>query len=114
LPIEDVAATNPEKIFTIPVDIKKGVTDEQATQMAKNLEFSPGVQAEAATQIKALYDLFVGTDSTQCEINPMVETEAGQAMCLDAKLNFDDNAKFRQSEIFDMRDVTQEDPREAR
>jgi len=111
--IEDVAATNPELIFTTPIDIKTGVTDEQAMEMAKNLDFSGAVQSKAATQIKNLYDLFIGTDSTQVEINPLVETEAGTAMCLDAKLNFDDNAKFRQSEVFDMRDVTQEDPREV-
>merc|ERR1712159_921867 len=111
--IEDVAAATPEKIFTIPVDITVGVTDAQALEMAKNLEFSSGVEEKAAEQIKALYELFVGTDCTQTEINPLVETESGQAMCLDAKLNFDDNAKFRQSEIFDMRDSTQEDPREV-
>ena len=111
--IEDVAASNPELIFTTPIDITVGVTDEQANEMAKNLDFSPDVQAKAAIQIKNLYDLFIGTDSTQVEINPLVETEAGTAMALDAKLNFDDNAKFRQSEVFDMRDVTQEDPREV-
>jgi len=111
--IEDVAAATPEKIFTMPVDIKTGVTDEQCQQMAKNLEFTEAVQGKAAMQIKHLYELFVGTDATQVEINPMVENEAGAAMCLDAKLNFDDNAKFRQAEIFDMRDTTQEDPREV-
>merc|ERR1719247_1624742 len=111
--IEDVAEANPEKIFKCAVDINVGVTDEQAEQMAKNLEFSEGVQKKAAIQIKNLYDLFIGTDSTQVEINPLIENEAGAAMRLDAKLNFDDNAKFRQSEVFDLRDVTQEDPREV-
>lgn len=111
--IEDVAASNPEKIFTIPIDPKVGITDEQCDQMAKNLEFTEGVQHKAAIQIRNLYDMFVGTDATQVEINPLVENEAGAAMCLDAKLNFDDNAKFRQSDIFAMRDTTQEDPREV-
>jgi succinyl-CoA synthetase beta subunit len=112
--IEDVAATNPEKIFTIPVDPSVGVTDEQCAQMAKNLEFSEAVQPKAATQIKNLYEMFVSCDATQVEINPLIESEVGAAMCLDAKLNFDDNAKFRQSDIFDFRDTTQEDPREVR
>lgn len=111
--IEDVAATQPEKIFTIPINIAEGLTDAQAEEMAKNLEFSPEVQKKAAIQIANLYDMFVGTDATQVEINPLIENEAGQAMCLDAKLNFDDNAKFRQGEIFKMRDPTQEDPREV-
>jgi succinyl-CoA synthetase beta subunit len=111
--IEDVAEANPEKIFKCAVDINVGVTDEQALEMAKNLEFTESAQHKAAIQIKNLYDLFVGTDATQVEINPLIENEAGAAMCLDAKLNFDDNAKFRQGEVFDMRDPTQEDPREV-
>merc|ERR1719247_2631759 len=111
--IEDVAEANPEKIFKCAVDINVGVTDEQCSQMAKNLEFTESAQHKAAIQIKNLYDHFVGTDATQVEINPLIENEAGAAMCLDAKLNFDDNAKFRQGEVFDMRDPTQEDPREV-
>jgi len=112
--IEDVAASNPEKIFTMAVDPVIGVTDEMAEQMASNLEFSPAVKSKAAIQIKNLYELFMGCDATQVEINPMIESEAGAAMCLDAKLNFDDNAKFRQGDVFEMRDPTQEDPREVR
>jgi succinyl-CoA synthetase beta subunit len=111
--IEDIAESNPELIFKMPVDMKVGVTDDMAKEMAGNLGFSEGVQKKAAIQIQNLYDLFIGADATQVEINPMIENEAGQAMCLDAKLNFDDNAKFRQSEVFDLRDVTQEDPREV-
>jgi len=111
--IEDVAAETPEKIFKIPINMTEGITEEQCMQMAKNLEFTEAVQHKAAIQIRNLYDMFVGTDATQVEINPLVENEAGVAMCLDAKLNFDDNAKFRQAEIFEMRDTTQEDPREV-
>merc|ERR1719460_3297197 len=55
----------------------------------------------------------MGCDATQVEINPLIENEAGAAMCLDAKLNFDDNAKFRQGDIFEMRDTSEEDPREV-
>merc|ERR1711959_14098 len=75
---------------------------------------SEQVQPKAAIQIRNLYELFMGSDATQVEINPMIESAAGAAMCLDAKLNFDDNAKFRQTDIFEMRDTTQEDPREVR
>jgi len=111
--IEDVAEKHPEKIFKINIDIKAGCTQEQAEQMAKYLEFSPAVVPKAAIQIKNLYDMFIATDATQVEINPFIENDQGAAMCLDAKLNFDDNAKFRQGDIFDMRDTTQEDPREV-
>jgi succinyl-CoA synthetase beta subunit len=82
--IEDVAAETPEKIFTIPINIKEGITEEQCLQMAKNLEFTEGAQHKAAIQIRNLYDLFIGADATQVEINPLVENEAGSAMCLDA------------------------------
>ena len=58
--------------------------------------------------------MFTSTDATQIEINPLVETSDGQVLCLDAKLNFDDNAEFRQSEIFGMRDYSQEDEREVK
>lgn len=111
--IEDIAESNPELIFKMPVNMQEGVTQEMAEEMATNLGFSDKVIKKAGIQIVNLYDLFIGADATQVEINPMVENEAGAAMCLDAKLNFDDNAKFRQGEVFDMRDITQEDPREV-
>jgi succinyl-CoA synthetase beta subunit len=67
----------------------------------------------AGEQIKKLYDMFIKSDCTQVEINPMIETTDARVMCLDAKLNFDDNAQFRQKDIFAQRDTTQEDPREV-
>uniref|UniRef100_A0A914ZN72 Succinate--CoA ligase [ADP-forming] subunit beta, mitochondrial n=1 Tax=Parascaris univalens TaxID=6257 RepID=A0A914ZN72_PARUN len=100
--IETVAATNPELVFKEAVDIDKGLTKGQADKIAKNLGFS-GVSAErAAYEISCLYKLFIGVDATQVEINPLAETEGMQAYCIDAKLNFDDNAYFRQKEIFAM------------
>lgn len=63
--------------------------------------------------MKNLFDLFIKSDATQVEINPFVETPEKQVVCIDAKINFDDNASFRQKEIFDFRDTTEEDPREV-
>jgi len=60
-----------------------------------------------------LYSLFIGTDASQLEINPLVKTDDGQIVCVDAKINIDDNANFRQEEIFKMRDESEEDPREV-
>ncbi|CAI8031651.1 Succinate--CoA ligase [GDP-forming] subunit beta, mitochondrial (Fragment) [Geodia barretti] len=111
--IEEVAASRPERIFKTPVDITVGVTDKQASEMAKNLEFTGPALEEAARQIKSLYRLFCGVDATQVEINPLGETSEGEVVCFDAKINFDDSAKFRQREIFAMEDTAESDPREV-
>ncbi|GAX10691.1 succinyl-CoA synthetase beta subunit [Fistulifera solaris] len=113
--IEDVAATNPEVIFTQPIDITVGLTDEQAQRMAGNLGLEPGSEghAQAVTLMKNLYNMFIACDCTQVEVNPLAETPSGDIVVCDAKVNFDDNAEFRQTGIFARRDTTQEDPREV-
>jgi len=111
--IEDVAANQPDQIFKEPIDIMIGVQDDQAERMAKNLGFSEAAQGSAAQQIKKLYDLFINHDATQVEINPLIENDQNQCMCLDAKLNFDDNAAHRQQQVWGLRDKSQEDPREV-
>lgn len=111
--IEEVAASTPEKIFKIPIDIFDGISTEQAKQMAENLEFKGVALEEATRQIKALYEMFTKVDATQVEINPFGETPDGQVVCFDAKINFDDNAKFRQKEIFAQEDSSENDPREV-
>ncbi|ELT87747.1 hypothetical protein CAPTEDRAFT_162465 [Capitella teleta] len=112
--IEEVADKTPELIFKEGIDITKGVTDEQATTMAKNLQFEGARLTEAAEQIKALYKLFLKVDATQVEINPFGETPQGEVVCFDAKINFDDNAEYRQKEIFALNDTTESDPREVK
>eukprot|EP00924_Labyrinthula_sp_SR-Ha-C_P016096 maker-scaffold_4-snap-gene-19.3-mRNA-1 protein AED:0.01 eAED:0.01 QI:192/1/1/1/1/1/3/174/429 len=111
--IEDVAAETPEKIFTTKVDIEEGVTSSQAAELAKNMGFEGAAQKECEDVIKGLYDLFIKTDATLVEINPLAQTKEGNVFCSDCKLNFDDNAKFRQEPIHELRDVTQEDSREV-
>ena len=111
--IEEVAESNPDAIFTSPINIDVGVTDEQAAEMAKNLKFEGDQAVQAAKQFKQLYDLFWEVDSVQVEINPFATTPDGRVVCFDAKIAFDDNAAFRQKEIFADVDTTEDDPREV-
>ncbi|RKP17589.1 succinyl-CoA ligase beta subunit [Rozella allomycis CSF55] len=82
-------------------------------KIASVLEFETNNIEKAADQIKRLYSLFVSVDATQVEVNPFGETDTGKVVCFDAKITFDDNAAFRQSEIFKMNDETESDPREV-
>lgn len=111
--IEAVAAEDPDAIFRIPIPITPSLSDEAANQVADGLAFPKKLRGDVADQVKKLYKLFIESDATQVEINPFVETSSGEVMNLDAKINFDDNAAFRQKEIFAMRDFSQEDPREV-
>ncbi|VDO85970.1 unnamed protein product [Haemonchus placei] len=108
--IEEVAEKTPHLIFKEPVNIATGITDEQATRIAKSLEFKGEL---AAHQIKCLYELFLAVDATQVEINPFAETDDGLVYCVDAKINFDDSAAFRQQEIFALGEKSEQDPREV-
>lgn len=110
--IEDLAEKFPEKIIKIPVDIRVGITDEQAQQMAKGLAVTGDINA-AADQIKRLYQLFASSDCTMVEVNPLAEDAEGKLIAADAKLGFDDSAGYRQKDTFAMRDESQLDPREV-
>ena len=112
--IEAVAKESPEAIFTTQVDIHKGVTDDIARDIATRLGFSEQCIEDAKDTIQKLYKVFMEKDATQIEINPLSETNDHQVMAMDAKLGFDDNADFRQKEIFSWRDTTQEDADEVK
>ncbi|KAG9677990.1 succinyl-CoA ligase-like protein subunit beta, partial [Aureobasidium melanogenum] len=112
--IEAVAKENPDAIITTKVDIHQGVTDEMAKNIATQLGFSPQCIDDAADTIQKLYKVFMEKDATQIEINPLSETSDHQVLCMDAKLNFDDNADFRQKQVFEWRDTTQEDADEVK
>ena len=99
--IEDLAEKYPEKIIKEPIDMNAGMTDAQAEKIAAALEVSGDLQA-AAGQVKALYNLFCEMDCTMVEVNPLCEDLAGNLVAADAKLGFDDNAAFRQKELFAM------------
>ncbi|KAL1499940.1 hypothetical protein AB1Y20_012621 [Prymnesium parvum] len=110
--IEDLAASHPEKIIKVPIDIQTGITDAQAAEVVAGLQVK-GDKVAAAGQIKALYKLFSERDCTMVEVNPLAEDAEGNLIAADAKIGFDDNAFFRQSEVFEKRDISQEDPREV-
>ncbi|KAL4812610.1 hypothetical protein BDW67DRAFT_169826 [Aspergillus spinulosporus] len=112
--IETVAKENPDAIITTPIDINVGVTDAIATKIANELGFSEQCVDDAKKTIQNLYKAFMETDATQIEINPLSETSDHQVLAMDAKLGFDDNAEFRQKEIFSWRDTTQEDADEVK
>jgi len=113
--IEDVAHAHPELIFKEKIDIVQGLTQDIASNMATNLGFIPHTtrHEKAITLMKHLYTMFRSCDCTQVEINPLAETSTGDVVVCDAKVNFDDNAAFRQKDIHAKRDTTQEDPREV-
>ncbi|KAL4902853.1 hypothetical protein BDW74DRAFT_157740 [Aspergillus multicolor] len=112
--IEAVAKETPEAIITTPIDINVGVTDAIATKIAQELGFSDQCIDDARKTIQNLYRAFMEIDATQIEINPLSETNDHQVLAMDAKLGFDDNAEFRQKEIFSWRDTTQEDADEVK
>jgi len=112
--IEKVAEENPNSIVKFGVNIDSGPTPEQTKELAESLGFHGENQVfQAQNQISSLYKLFKEKDCTMLEVNPLVETSEGKVMCMDAKINFDDNAEFRQKEIFSMEDSSQKDTREV-
>ena len=110
--IEDLAESHPEKIIKVPIDIRTGPTDSDIEKVVAGLGAS-GDKSAAGEQIMALYNLFATKDCTMVEVNPLAEDTDGNLIAADAKIGFDDNAAFRQKEIHNQRDHTQEDPREV-
>lgn len=112
--IEEVSAQTPEKIVRVSVDPATGVQPYHCRSVAFGLGFK-GAQAKEMMHITdAVYKAFVATDASQIEINPLVEMADGHLNALDAKINFDDNALFKHSDILALRDKTEEDPLELR
>ncbi len=112
--IETVAAESPDKILTCTVNPLVGLQPYQCRQIAFDLGLV-GQQVRQLTQMMlGMAQFFVERDLSLLEINPLVVTATGELLCLDAKVNIDDNALFRQPELRDMRDATQEDARENR
>ena len=110
--IEEVAASTPEKIFFETVDPTVGMTAFQARKIAFKLGFEIQQVKQAVPLFMNLYKTFVEADCSLLEINPLVLTAEGKLLCLDAKMNFDDNALFRHLRIRDLRDYDEEDPME--
>ncbi|KAG6866821.1 hypothetical protein C0991_008757 [Blastosporella zonata] len=113
--IEEVAAKDPSAIITTPIDFHTGLSKAEAITVAQKLGFKDEkTQSDAANIFINLYKIFKEKDATQIEINPMALTTDGEVLCMDAKFGFDDNAEFRQQDIFALRDISQEEPSEVR
>ncbi len=110
--IEEVARKTPEKIVKLQIDPVLGMMDWQARQVALNLVSSPGEMRQVAAILMKLYRLYVETDSSLAEINPLVVTPEKQVVAIDGKMNFDENALFRQPEILKMREATEDEMKE--
>jgi succinyl-CoA synthetase beta subunit len=111
--IEEVAEERPDAILKVSVDPRVGYSPWIARRLGFFLGLE-GPQLKAAGKLfAALYETFKGTDASMVEINPMVETDDGRILALDAKMNFDDNALYRHADILELRDVTEEDPLEV-
>ena len=112
--IEEVAEKTPEKIFKQEIDPINGPDDSQAKSLSEELGLN-ALQADQFLNIfNGLVNLFLEKDLSLVEVNPLVITDQGDLICLDAKINVDSNALYRQEEVENLRDPSQEDPREAR
>jgi succinyl-CoA synthetase beta subunit len=110
--IEEVAAQQPEKILKEVIDPAVGLQPFQCRRLAFALGVSDEVVGKMVAMMQALYRAFDDCDCSIAEINPLILTQEGQVMALDAKMNFDDNAMFRHKDILALRDLNEEDPRE--
>jgi succinyl-CoA synthetase beta subunit len=110
--IEEVAATEPEKILKEPIDPATGLLPFQARKLAFGIGLPAEVINKAVGFMTKLYNAYVDLDASLAEINPFLLTEDGELYALDAKINFDDNALFRHKNFADMRDLNEEEPLE--
>ena len=110
--IEEVAIKTPEKILTTKVDLEKEISDENCIKIISVFNLDQDTKSQGIELIKSIYKLFIDTDANLVEINPLILTKEKQLICLDAKINFDGNALFRQPEITKLRDLNEEDETE--
>jgi succinyl-CoA synthetase beta subunit len=110
--IEDVAHETPEKITTLTIDPATGFMPHHGRSVAFALKLKGDTAKQAQRLAKQLYDAFVALDCSMLEINPLVETDAGDLLVLDTKMSFDSNALYRHADIEALRDETEEDPME--
>jgi len=110
--IEKVAFETPEKIITNKINFKNDVDADEIEKIIKPFNFDSEQKLIAQKLIKALYKILIEKDAILIEINPLIITKDGRIVCLDAKMNFDDNALFRRPEIFQLRDLNEEEQAE--
>jgi succinyl-CoA synthetase beta subunit len=110
--IEEVAAKTPEKIITTKVELEEEISNKDCEDILKIFNLNDEAKSEGIKLLKSIYKMFISTDANMVEINPLILTKENKIMCLDAKVNFDDNALFRHPEIIELRDLNEEDPAE--
>ncbi|HZC56899.1 MAG TPA: ADP-forming succinate--CoA ligase subunit beta [Xanthobacteraceae bacterium] len=110
--IEEVAHNTPDKIVSFSIDPATGFMPHHARYVSRVLGFNRDLGKQAENMLPKIYQAFVSKDMSLLEINPLVVTKAGDLICLDAKIGFDDNALYRHPDIVALRDLTEEDPKE--
>ena len=110
--IEKVALERPKKIITTKIDFKNEISDGEIEKIISPFKFNQKQKIEASKVVKALFNILIAKDATLIEINPLIITKEEKIICLDAKMNFDENAIFRRPEILKLRDLNEEDPAE--
>jgi len=110
--IEEVASKTPEKIITTKIDISSNILDSDCEKIIEIFSLKNEAKNQAILLIKSIYKMFISTDASMVEVNPLILTKEEKIICLDAKVNFDDNALFKHPDIVDLRDLNEEDPTE--
>ena len=110
--IEEVASKTPEKIITTKIDISDEILDNDCEKIIEIFSLKNDAKNQAISLIKSIYKMFISTDASMVEVNPLILTKEEKIICLDAKVNFDDNALFKHPDIVDLRDLNEEDPTE--
>ena len=111
--IEEVAKNSPGKIITTKVNFNKNISDRDCEKIITIFNLADSSKLKAISLIKLIYKMFLSTDASLVEINPLVLTKDKKIVCLDAKINFDDNSLFRHPEILKLRDLNEENPTEV-
>ena len=111
--IEEVAKNSPEKIITTKVNFNKDISDIDCEKIITIFNLEDSSKLKAISLIKLIYKMILSTDASLVEINPLILTKDKKIVCLDAKINFDDNSLFRHPEILKLRDLNEENPTEV-
>ena len=111
--IEEVAKNSPEKITTVRMKLSKSVSENDAKKIIKPFSLSKQLQNQAFHLIQSIYKVLIEKDASLIEINPLILTKEENLLCLDAKINFDDNALYRHPDIASLKDPNEEDPTET-
>ena len=110
--IEEVAKNDPQKIVTTKVEMNDEISEADCEKIIKIFNLNNNIKNQGVALIKSIYKMFTSTDATMVEVNPLILTKEEKIICLDAKVNFDSSALFRQPEIMELRDLNEEDPTE--